>query len=166
MSRRALIVATGDYEHATTDWRQMLTEWLDYQRHQFKRKLRDLSVRGLVEWSVPPLELSILGLVRHMTQMGHVYLAWGLGGGEQNLVYGADDFPGGSVETVDADLRRYLAELESADRAIGALPTLESEGHGHGWPLGVALIKMIDEYALHSGQAHVLRYAARGEIIS
>jgi hypothetical protein len=76
----------------TTDWRRMLTEWLDYQRHQFKRKQRDLSADGLVDWSVPPLELSVLGLVRHMTQMEHVYLSWGLGGGEQRLVYGDDDY--------------------------------------------------------------------------
>ena len=149
----------------TTDWRQLLTEWLEYQRHQFQRKLRDVSPEGLVEWSVPPLELSIVGLVRHMTQMEHVYLSWGLGGGEQNLVYGDDDYAGGSVDTIDADLGRYLAEVEKADQAIADLPTLESSGHGHGQPLGAMLIKMVDEYALHSGQAHMLRYAALGEIV-
>jgi hypothetical protein len=31
--------------------------------------------------------------------------------------------------------------------------------------LGSTLLKMIDEYALHSGEAHMLRYAALGEII-
>lgn len=157
--------ADQDEPATTTDWRRMLTEWLDYQRHQFKRKLRDLSADGLVEWSVPPLELSVLGLVRHMTQMEHVYLSWGLGGGDQRLVYGDDDYAGGSVETVAPDVQRYLVEVEKADRAIADLPSLESEGHGHGWPLGVALMKMIDEYALHSGQAHVLRYAALGEVV-
>jgi hypothetical protein len=149
----------------STDWRQLLTEWLDYQRHQFKRKLRDVSPEGLVEWSVPPLELSIAGLVRHMTQMEHVYLSWGLGGGEQHLVYGDDDYAGGSLDTLDADLERYLAEVERADAAIAELPTLDSPGHGHGRPLGAMLVKMIDEYALHSGQAHMLRYAAIGEVV-
>jgi hypothetical protein len=149
----------------STDWRQLLTEWLDYQRHQFKRKLRDVSPEGLVEWSVPPLELSIVGLVRHMTQMEHVYLSWGLGGGEQHLVYGDDDYAGGSPDTLDADIERYLAEVDRADRAIAELPTLNSPGHGHGRPLGAMLIKMIDEYALHSGQAHMLRYAAIGEVV-
>jgi hypothetical protein len=147
----------------TTDWRRMLMEWLEYQRHQFQRKMRDLSPAGLVEWSVPPLELSVVGLVRHMTQMEHVYLSWGLGGGERILVYGDDDYAGGSVEAVDPDLRRYFAEVEKANRAVADLSSLESEGHGHGWPLGAALIKMIDEYALHSGQAHMLRYAVLGD---
>lgn len=149
----------------TTDWRRLLTEWLEYQRHQFQRKLRNLSVERLVEWAVPPVELSVLGLVRHMTQMEHVYLSWGLGGGEQHLVYGDDDYAGGSVETVDADLRRYFDEVRTADRMIAQLPSLETAGRGHGRPLGAALIKMIDEYALHGGQAHMLRYAALGEIL-
>lgn len=161
----ALDFADREEPTPTTDWRRLLTEWLGYQRHQFQRKLRDLSVDGLVEWSVPPVELSVLGLIRHMTQMEHVYLSWGLGGGEQDLVYGDDDYAGGSVETVEGDLQRYFDEVEEADRMIAELSSLETEGRGHGWPLGVALIKMIDEYALHSGQAHMLRYATLGEVI-
>jgi hypothetical protein len=149
----------------TTDLRRCLEQWLRYQRHEFLRKLRDLTPEGLVQWSVPPLELSVLGLVRHMTQMEHVYLGWGLAGGERNLIYGDDDYAGGTVETVDADLTTYLTEVERADRAIAALPCVESPGAGHGQPLGATLVKMIDEYALHSGQAHVLRFAALGEII-
>ena len=148
-----------------TDLREVLTGWLDYQRHEFKRKLRDLDQAGVVAWSIPPVELSVLGLVRHMQQMEHVYLAWGLGGGEREMTYGDDDYAGGSVETIDADLGLYLNEIDDADRAIAALPTLDSPGLGHGGPLGATLVKMIDEYALHSGQAHMLRYAALGEIV-
>jgi hypothetical protein len=148
-----------------TDLRQLLTDWLDYQRFEFRRKLRDLSPEGLVSWSIPPVELSVLGLVRHMQQMEHVYLSWGLGGGERVERYGDDDYAGGSVETLEADLRSYFAEIEKADAAIAALPSLDSSGLGHGRPLGATLVKMIDEYALHSGQAHMLRFAALGEIV-
>lgn len=45
-----------------TDLRTQLTGWLDYQRHEFTRKLRDLTPAQLAEWSVPPVELSVLGL--------------------------------------------------------------------------------------------------------
>jgi hypothetical protein len=41
---------------------------------------------------------------------------------------------------------------------------LDSPGRGHGRPLGATLVKMIDEYALHAGQAHMLRFAALGEL--
>lgn len=155
----------GDEPAAGTDLRRVLTDWLDYQRVEFRRKLRDLSPQGLVAWSIPPVELSVIGLVRHMTEMEHVYLTWGLGGGERVEFYGDDDYAGGSVDTVDTDLRWYLDEIQKADRAIAMLPSLESEGAGHGRPLGATLVKMIDEYALHSGQAHMLRYAALGEIV-
>jgi hypothetical protein len=149
----------------TPDLRQTLEDWLHYQRHEFLRKLRDLSPEALAQWAIPPVELSVLGLVRHMTQMEHVYLAWGLGGGEQIMVYGDVDYAGGSVQTIEEDLGRYLAETEKSDHAIAALPSLDSAGAGHGFPLGATLVKMLDEYALHSGQAHMLRFAALGEII-
>lgn len=150
---------------ATTDLRQLLEGWLRYQRHEFLRKLRDLTPEGLVAWSIPPVKLSVLGLVRHMTQMEHVYLSWGLGGGERVMAYGDDDYPGGSVDSIDDDLDRYLTEVSRADRAIAGTPSLDSAGHGHGRPLAATLVKMIDEYALHAGQAHMLRFAALGEII-
>jgi hypothetical protein len=149
----------------SSDLRQTLEDWLRYQRHEFLRKLRDLTPEALAQWAIPPVELSVLGLVRHMTQMEHVYLAWGLGGGERIMIYGDDDYAGGSVETIDEDMGLYLTEIDKSDRAIAALPSLDSAGAGHGRPLGATLVKMLDEYALHSGQAHMLRYAALGEII-
>ncbi len=163
------IVSSFDFERMdqpepTTDLASSLPEWLRYQRHEFQRKLRDLSAEQMAQWSVPPVELSVIGLVRHMTQMEHVYLSWGLGGGERVLVYGDDDYAGGSADTVEADLEAYLAEVELAEKAMTAVPSLDSPGRGHGRPLGATLIKMIDEYALHSGQAHMLRFAALGEM--
>ncbi len=149
----------------TDDQRSFLIAWLDYQRHEFLRKLRDLSPEQLVVWAVPPVELSVLGLVRHMTQMEHGYLTWGLGGGEHSMMYGEDDYAGGSVESVDKDLGVYFAAVAQADEAIAAMASLDAPGAGHGRPLGATLIKMIDEYALHAGQAHMLRFAALGEML-
>lgn len=148
-----------------TDMRRLLEGWLHYQRHEFLRKLRDLTPDGLVSWSIPPVELSVIGLLRHMREMEHVYLSWGLGGGERAMVYGDEDYAGATVVTIEEDLGRYFAEVEKSDLAIAALSSLDSQGSGHGRPLGATLVKMIDEYALHSGEAHMLRYAALGEII-
>ena len=52
-----------------------------------------------------------------------------------------------------------------AEAAIDAMPSLAAEGRGHQQPLQAALVKMIDEYALHAGQAHMLRFAALGKIV-
>lgn len=145
--------------------RELLESWLRYQRHEFIRKLRDLSPDQLVTWSVPPVELSVLGLVRHMTQMEHVYLSWGLRGGEQALRYGEDDYAGGNVDTIEDDLRWYFEEVALSDAAIAEMVSLDAVGAGHGRPLRAALVKMVDEYAIHAGQAHMLRFAALGEMI-
>jgi hypothetical protein len=145
--------------------RRLLEDWFWYQRHEFHRKLRDLTPAQLASFSIPPVELSVLGLVRHMTQMEHVYLTWGLGGGERVMVYGENDYAGGSPDTVESDLHAYLEEMQRADAVVVAVPSLETEGSGHGMPLRATLVKMIDEYALHAGQAHMLRFAALGRLL-
>lgn len=114
---------------------------------------------------MPPVELSGLGLVWRLTQTEHVCLTWGLGGGKPVLANGDDEQAGGSAKTVDKDLSPYPAEVETADLAIAAIDALEDPGRGLGRPLGATLIKMLDEYALHSGQAHMLCFAALGEMI-
>jgi hypothetical protein len=124
---------------ANADPRELLESWFRYQRHEFIRKLRDLSAEQLVSWSIPPVELSVLGLVRHMTQMEQHYVAWGLLGGDHSLPYGEDDCAGGSVESLEADLGLYFAEVKNADAAIAAMPTLDSGGEGHGRPCGGCL---------------------------
>ena len=58
-----------------------------------------------------------------------------------------------------------LAEVERADVAIADIESLDEVGRGRGRPLGATLVGMINEYALHSGQAHMLRFASLGEII-
>lgn len=157
-------LSRGSEPDATLEPRALLEAWLGYQRHEFLRKLRDLTPAQLVAWAVPPVELSILGLVRHMTQMEHGYLSAGVGGGELVWAYGDDDYAGGSIETIDEDLDLYFAEQERADAAIASTEDLDSPGKGHGRPLRAVLVKMVDEYALHAGQAHMLRFAALGEI--
>ena len=161
----AMDLSPWEQPDPSSEPRALLESWLRYQRHEFVRKLRDLSPDQLVMWSVPPVELSVLGLVRHMTQMEHVYVSWGLGGGERALRYGDDDYAGGSVATIDEDLRWYVEEVARANDVIAAMPSLDVPGAGQRMPLRAVLVKMIDEYALHAGQAHMLRFAALGELV-
>ncbi|ROR66713.1 DUF664 domain-containing protein [Agrococcus jenensis] len=160
----SLDLARRDEPTPQLDVHASLLDWLAFQRHEFRRKWRDLSPEQLAAWSVPPVELSVLGLIRHMQQMEHHYLTWGLGGGERIETYGDDDYAGGSAATVEEDVRLYLAEVARADAAIAAMPALDAPGRGSGAPLSHLLIKIIDEYALHSGQAHMLRFAALGRV--
>lgn len=66
---------------------------------------------------------------------------------------------------MDEDLRWFLQEVETAETTIARMSSLASAGEGHGRSLRATLAKMIDEYALPAGQAHMLRFAALGEMI-
>jgi hypothetical protein len=164
LSLAGLDMSRAEEPRDAGDERAGLEAWLAYQRHEFQRKLRDLSAAQLADWSVPPVELSVLGLVRHMRQMESGYLGWGLTGDGVRDHYGEDDYPGGDVDTVDADIRGWLAEVERSDAAIASLPSLDDRGSGHGRSLRWTLLKMIHEYTLHAGQAHMLRFAALGDV--
>ena len=148
----------------TGDERADLVAWLEYQRHEFLRKLRDLSAEQVLQWSVPPVELSVLGLVRHMRQMEAGYLGWGLSGEGERDFYGVDDFAGGTSDGIDDDIAGWLAEVRRADAAIAACASLDDRGRGHGRTLRWSLLKMVHEYTLHAGQAHMIRFAALGEM--
>jgi hypothetical protein len=64
-----------------------------------------------------------------------------------------------STRTSTATSRRWQRRTSRLPRCRPSTP------RGHGMPLGATLIKMIDEYALHAGQTHMLRFAALGELI-
>ncbi len=159
-----LDLSAGSEPGPDLDRREYLVAWLRYQRHEFLRKTRDLSPAQLVAQSVPPVELSVMGLVRHMTQMELHYVVFGLGGVEQEMPYGEADYAGATVETIDEDLVSYFAAVAASDQATSAWPDLEEPGVGTGRSLEMTLVKMIDEYALHAGQAHMIRFAALGEL--
>ena len=57
-----------------------------------------------------------------------------------------------------------MTEMRRADAAIAAMPSLDARGLGHGRSLRWALVKMLHEYTLHAGQAHMIRFAALGEL--
>ena len=90
----------------------------------------------------------------------------GLGVANKHDVSGAapHDLLEAMRQAADHDLvaRQYVENFRHVFSC--AAPWLVS-ALGHGWSLRATLVKMVDEYALHAGQAHMLRFAALGEII-
>jgi hypothetical protein len=54
--------------------RALLTGWLAFHRHALAAKCEGLTEEQLVTVSAPPSDLSLLGLVRHLTEMERVHL--------------------------------------------------------------------------------------------
>ena len=82
----------------------MLHAWLTYLRDTLEMKCEGLSHVQLARASVPPSPLSLLGLVRHLSNMEVSRLHW-YAGDDTKMPFGHDDFEGIS----DADPARDIA---------------------------------------------------------
>ena len=148
------------------DERTMLITWLDYQRATLALKCEGLTDDQLRTRSVPPSNLSLLGLVRHMAEVENNWFRFWLAGvGPVTRWEGDEDFAvdGASVsEAFDywhqecANARDVLARFDALDD-VGAGQTV-----GAGISVRWTLVHMIEEYARHNGHADLLRESIDG----
>jgi Protein of unknown function (DUF664) len=149
--------------------RDSLDAWVDYHRATLLMKCADLGPEQLVERSCPPSTLSLLGLVRHLTEVE----AWfhDFDGEPAGEWYSTDEDPDACFNAVDpsraeADLAAYRASVERARRAVEARNLDEiSPEPDDGRPVSLRWIylHMIEEYARHNGHADLLRERIDGK---
>jgi len=147
--------------------REMLTGWLDYHRATLAWKCEGLTDGQLRERSVPPSGLSLLGLVRHMTENERSWFRNVLLGEDLPSLYWTEENRDGDFNDTDAvDVATVFRAWEQACDAArevvaaGDLETL-SKGRdsrtGEQFSLRWILSHMIEEYARHNGHADLLR---------
>ncbi len=146
--------------------RPMLESWLEFHRATLLAKCAGLTDQQLRIRSVPPSPLSLLGLVRHMTEVERNWFRRVLLGEDVPPQYWSDDNPDGDFDDVDtadvaADLATFRAELDRAREIGAAHPDLDAAGarrrHGEDVTLRWIYVHMIEEYARHNGHADFLR---------
>ncbi len=152
-----------------------LATYRDYLRHYrltLELKCQDLGPADLVKQSVPPSDLSLAGLVRHMARVEHGWFERVL---KENLDLprlDADDSTGGfhkvepteeSVAEAFSSWREQVALadewLDSIDDSV--LGELRDTG-GEQASIRDILVHMIEEYARHAGHADLLREVIDG----
>ncbi|GAA2362790.1 DinB family protein [Nonomuraea africana] len=148
---------------AAGDERELLTTFLDWHRETLAVKCAGLTEEQLRERSVPPSTMSLLGLVRHMTDVERYWFRRVLEGADLPAVYWSDvDDVEFDVAEVSADeaMAVWRAELDacrkvSENTPVDALAKVDRRGsyHSHRY----ILIHMIEEYARHNGHADLLR---------
>ncbi len=151
-------------EPSTGPERVLLQGWLDWHRQTLLGKCTGLTVDQLKTASAEPSSLTLLGLVRHMTEVERTwFILRAAGDTTAGLVYCSDDNPDGDFDDVadadaDADFAAYLAESAAADRAAAEL-SLDHEFplRGKQFSLRWVYLHMIEEYARHNGHADLLR---------
>ncbi|MGD9704251.1 MAG: DUF664 domain-containing protein [Acidimicrobiia bacterium] len=138
--------------------------WLRFHRDALANNATGLSTEQLTAAAAPPSAVTILGLVRHMTEMERVYGAWAIGGsGDLAFVYG-DYVDGGPEWDLDVDpsmaegsMANWRHECDATDRALASAGSLDSIGSGNGRSVRWNLHKLVGEYARHNGDADIVR---------
>ncbi|QBS44619.1 DinB family protein [Nocardia sp. CS682] len=151
---------------------ETLTGFLQFQRETLAWKCSGLTPEQLRRRAVPPSALSLLGLVRHLTDVERTWFRRVLAGEEAPFLYwGADsaedtDF---EVEEVDAEesIRLWERECARSSEIVGASKSLDRVGtrrpSGATYSLRWILTHMIEEYARHNGHADLLREVIDGQ---
>lgn len=146
----------------------MLEGFLAWHRALLQHKCAGLTGEQLALRSVPPSNLSLLGLVRHMAKVERKWFRELIAGQELEPMYdpalGKDaDFQDLDPARAQADYERLLEECRLAEEVLAAASyeqTIESK-------MGVmsvraVVVHMIEEYAQHSGHADLLRECIDG----
>jgi uncharacterized damage-inducible protein DinB len=149
------------------DERTMLEGWLDYHRETLAIKCEGLDDARLRTASVPPSELSLLGLVRHMAEVERIWFRKVLVNDDPGPIYFSEEDPDGEFHLTEADTWEeargtWLEEIAVARRnAEGfALDDISRAMHrrsGEAPSLRWIYTHMIEEYARHNGHADLIR---------
>jgi hypothetical protein len=145
--------------------RQMLEAWLDFHRQTLLLKCSGLTTGQLRERAAPPSTLSLLGLVRHMTEVERGWFRRRVAGEDVGFQYSSESDPDGEFDHVDGadaeeDLAAYVREIDLARRAAAGHGLDETFYHSQRdarvnvrW----VYVHMVEEYARHNGHADLLR---------
>jgi hypothetical protein len=148
------------------DERSVLVGYLDYHRAVLARKAEELTEEQARIPACPPSDLTLLGLIRHMTDGERLWFRRSLKGEDVPFLYGIgeEDLHPPPDATLAEALARYWAEIEIANANIASTsldaPTLGGPQPGHS--LRRTIVHMIEEYARHCGHADLLRQAIDG----
>jgi uncharacterized damage-inducible protein DinB len=150
--------------------RSGLEQWIDYHRATLLTKCAGLSAAQLKERACQPSTLSLLGLVRHMTEVERWWFRMYANGEDLTSLYDPDrvglDFDDLEGADADANIDAYWQEVDAARAAVAAkkLDDLVRGDHPeHTRDVRWIFLHMLEEYARHNGHADFLREAIDGE---
>lgn len=154
---------TGD-ERATADG------LLDYNRAVLLQRCAGLSGEQLARRSVPPSNLSLLGLLRHMAEVERSWFRRRFAGNPDLAhIYYREDNPDADFADLDparaeAEYQLLVEEQRLAREAIAGRGLDETFAHTRWGDMSLRWViqHMITEYAQHNGHADLLRECVDG----
>ena len=178
MTRPSISIVVPDHQDRRSDGpmtggeRAVLDHWLDLYRDTVLLKISGLDADQLARRALPPSSLSLIGVVRHLTEVEAYWLRVVLLD-EQGVpdYYCTPDSPDGDFDDVEAatvasDVAAYRDEVQGT-RALATAWTdlnIPVRGLRKGKPVNLrwVLVHLIEEYARHLGHMDLLREALDG----
>lgn len=148
----------------------MLLGFLSDRRLTLEMKCAGLDADQMAQRSVPPSDLSLLGLVRHLAGVEHFWFRHVIAGETGDRLY--VDGTGTSTDfevapdpaMVDEAWRTWRGETAHADSLMARIDDLGQIGAGEPTPVREVLVHLIREYAQHMGHADLLRERIDGRV--
>jgi len=150
-----------------TDEKTALDEWVDFHRATLLLKCEGLSSEQLKTRSAEPSALTLLGLIRHMSDVERGWFRQHAAREDVEFHYCTDEDPDADLLDIDAadasaDLAHFVEECRRSREATANLSLDEvvpSRGHHPERTRNVRWIylHMIEEYARHNGHADLIR---------
>jgi uncharacterized damage-inducible protein DinB len=155
-------------ENRNAPEQDMLRDWLDWHRATLLRKCAGLDAAQLARRSVPPSAISLLGLVRHMSDTERGWVRQTYRAEQIPDLYYRPDAPDADFTEVDParaeqDFALYRAECRAVDAALGGAK-LDDTFTFREQTLSVRWMwqHLVEEYARHNGHADLIREAIDG----
>ena len=152
--------------------REVLVDYLDHYRKTLELKCQGLDAEQLARQAVPPSNLSLLGLVRHLARVERAwfYRTMQHHPDDPKLYWTPEepdlDFTGaaGDPAVVEDAWATWRREVAAAREFVDAVDSLDAEGAHGGDPIALreVLVHLIEEYARHCGHADLLRECIDG----
>jgi hypothetical protein len=170
------------YEHDVVSWtapdviridepftgpeRGVLDGFLDWHRATLLWKCAGLTGEQLVLASVPPSNLSLLGIVRHMADMERAWFRIRFRREPLARLYDHEDaaFEQADPARAEEDFAAFTGECDRARKAVARASLDDEFTGGRGLTLSLRWVytHMIEEYARHNGHADLLRQRIDG----
>ncbi|MEV6104336.1 DinB family protein [Streptomyces sp. NPDC051940] len=153
--------------------RDTLAGYLRDQRLTLGLKCDGLDAEQLASRSVPPSNLSLLGLVRHLAGVEQYWFRQVMAGEKTERHFRPEGRPNGDFEDAAADPAQvaeaweiWRTEVEFAERLVAEAPDMDVRGGSDDEPIALreVLVHMIEEYARHLGHADFLRERIDGRV--
>jgi uncharacterized damage-inducible protein DinB len=156
------------------DERSTLIDYLRAYRLTLRMKCADLDPAQMATKSVLPSTMSLLGLVRHMSDVERSWFRRVMAGEKAPRRFSSEDDREGAWTGAVADpavvaeaWTAWETEVAFAERFVaetGDLSTLGHQSDGKTIQLREVLVHMIEEYARHCGHADLIRERIDGRV--